>query len=345
MSSSLSKYTSEQRNPFNVAQTFFIDPAAANYSDTVIITSVDLYFVTLGELNSTTLINDPGIYVTFCPVENEVPSLNEAFPPIYSAYKSQSQLSASITSLVPNNFRFRNPVPLKTGRKYALLLSFDRSIPFSLWTAKAGDVDIIKNVRISNDSGYVDGKYFTITNGRVLDPLNGVDLTFKLNMAKFTANTGVFQAVNKDYEFLEVSSVSGSFLGGEWVFKTTPTLTGTVDITKGSSNIVGTGTTFLSDYQINDYIVIEGEIDLNSVTKQVREYFQVSAISNNTFLSLSKVSPFSNSSSTHRNTVVAKILDHDPMTDFMILSDSTASNTSYVIGSNTINYIWLTQMD
>ena len=314
--------------PFNFAQTFFIDPARVAGSDTILVTSVDLYFKTLPSLSrAIATYADPGIAIYVCPVEENTPVLDQ-YNQLSAAYKKRSQLTASTTSLIPNKFTFSYPVALKTGRKYAVLIAIDGNETFEFWTATADDVDIVSGNRFNPDNSYVDGNFFVITNGRVLTPQRNVDLTFKLNVAKFTDLDVDYQIVNSDYEFLQVDPVtrSSTFLGGELIYKQSANQAGSVAVVKGSSSVTGNGTSFVSTYKVDDYIIVE--------SGSSKAALRIATIASNTSLTTVDVAPFTNATAVYKHTPVAKVLDYEPLNNYMILYGSTAANAAFRFQAN-----------
>ena len=313
--------------PFNYAQSFFIDPARVGGVDAIYVTSVDLFFKALpSSSDNFSLLSDPGVSVYVCPVEGDAPQLDQYFQ-LSSAYKKKSELTASTSSLVANKFTFIQPINLKTGQKYAILLSFDGNELFVPWTAIAGDVDVALQTRVSLDSGYVDGNFFQITNGRVLTAIKNTDLSFRLNIAKFTDLDVEYQIVNGDYEFFDVVSTSrtGTFLGGEYAYKQASDLTGTISVTKGSNTVTGDGTFFVANFKVGDYIIVESGSNKAAA--------KVASITSNTSLVMDQVAPFTNSVSVHKNTPVGRIMDYEPLNDFLTLYGSTAANAAFCFAS------------
>lgn len=316
--------------PFNWAQTFFIDPARVGGVDVIMATSVDLYFKGLPSAeNGRSLLPDPGVSVFLCPVENNVPRLSEFFW-ASGAYKKRSQLSASTTSLVANKFEFSVPIGLRPGQKYAILISFDGNENFYLWTAIAGDVDLVKGTRVSLDSGFLDGNLFQITNGRVLTPVTNTDLTFKLNIARFSDLDVDYRIVNDDYEFLTVNtaSSSGTLLGGEGVYKQANALTGTVSLTKGSYTITGNSTTFVSTFVVGQKIVVESASSKAILT--------VNSITSNTSLTTREPIPMTNAAAIHKATPTGVIFNYEPLNSMLILNRSTAANATYAFANGDV---------
>lgn len=314
--------------PFNYAQTFFIDPARVAGSDTILVTSVDLYFKRLPTVSSA-LANytDPGVGVFICPVEENVPALDQYFSQSVG-YRKRSEITANASSLIANKFTLSRPVALKTGRKYAVLITIDGNESFELWTAAADDVDVVTGNRFNPDNSYVDGNFFSITNGRVLTPQRNVDLTFKLNVAKFTDLDVEYQIVNSDYEFIGVDETtrSSTFLGGEVVYKQTANATGTVAVVKGSSSISGNGTSFVLTYKVDDYIILESGAS--------KAALRIATIASNTSLTTVESVPFTNATAIHKSTPTARILDYEPLNSFMILYGSTAANAAFRFQAN-----------
>lgn len=309
--------------PFNYAQTFFIDPARVNGADVVYVTSINLFFKRKPDSSySSQLRPDPGVSVSICSVKDSTPDL-----PTYNrtnvAYKQASSITSSTSSLVANKFNFARPFVLNTGRRYAIVIGFDGNEPFDLWTSVAGDVDLVKGNRVSNDSGYIDGFFYQITNGRDLTALRGTDLTFEVNVAKFSDLDVEYTVVNDDYEFLTVNQTtqSGSFLGGELLYQETSNSTGTISAVKGSTALTGNGTYFVADYNVNDVIVLQSGTN--------RAALFINSIASNTSLTLKGTIPFTNTVATHMNAVTAMLIDYDFLNGTMVLNKSTAANSAF----------------
>lgn len=307
---------------FNLAQTFFIDPARVAGADTIFITSVDLFFKSLPVYGVNTLIVDPSVSVYFAPVENDTPQL-AAYYQNYTSQKRKSEIQASTSTLVQTKFELNSPLPLKTGRKYAVLLSFDGNETFVPWTADAGGVNVSTGVRLTTDSGYVDGNYYEITNGRVLTAVSGRDLAFNLNVANFVEQEVDYQLVNRNYEFLDIDdqTISGTFLGGEVVYKQSSPEAGTVSTQHGSTTLSGNGTSFSTLFKAGDDVIIE-----SGPLKAARK---VQAIQSGVSMQVDVPLPFSNTSCVYKKTVTAKLKDLERTNDTMILDNSTASNASH----------------
>lgn len=311
-----------QLTPFSLAQTFFIDPARVAGADVIFITSVDLFFKALPIYGTNTLVLDPSVSVYFAPVENDVPQINAFYQTVFSQ-KRKSEITASSSTLVQTKFELNSPLPLKTGMKYAILLAFDGRETFVPWTAEAGGVNVSTGVRMTTDSGYVDGNLYEITNGRQLTPINGRDLAFNLNVANFVEQEANYQLVNRNYEFFDINeqTLSGTFLGGEIVFKQTNPETGTVSVVRGSDTVNGNGTSFSTLFRAGDDVIIE-----SGPLKAARK---VAAIQTGVSMTLNAPLPFTNNACVYKKTVTAKLKDLERVNDTMIVDDSTASNSSY----------------
>lgn len=310
-------------SPFNYAQTFFIDPARVNGADVVYVTSVNLFFKRKPDSTySSQLRPDPGVSVSICPVSDSTPDL-ASYNRSNIAYKPASSITSSTSSLVANKFNFARPFVLNTGRRYAIVIGFDGNEPFDLWTSIAGDVDLVRGNRVSNDSGYIDGFFYQITNGRDLTALRGTDLTFEVNVAKFSDLDVSYTVVNDDYEFLTVDQTTqtGTFLGGELLYQETSNSTGTVSAVKGSTSLTGNGTYFVADYNVNDVIILQSGTD--------RAALFINSIASNTSLTLKGSIPFTNTVATHMNAVTAMLMDYDSFNSTMVLNKSTAANSAF----------------
>lgn len=74
------------------------------------------------------------------------------------------QIATTSDASQPTKFRFSTPITVDTGKEYALVIMFDGSETFSLWTSKVGDFLINTKKISSGPSGKLVGKYFDYTN-------------------------------------------------------------------------------------------------------------------------------------------------------------------------------------
>ena len=308
---------------FDLAQTFYIDKDAVRQADTIFITSVDLYFKTKPGIGlSTTGIYKPGVSVYVCPVDNEIPVLDQTFPEV--ARVEYDNISSSNTASTATNFSFNFPVAVKTTQTFALLVKFDGSDnDFGLWWNKAGERILNTTNNTQVNSGKVDGFFYTITNGKQLTPLKDADLKFNLKIAKFTSSNSTFKITNNDNEFIKfyANSISGNFKGGEYVWQNNAPSTGNVVANSSIVTIVGTGTTFTSTLQVGDkFVITDGTVG----NADVRE---VVSIANNTSLTIDLSPSFSNGTAKYIITPVANVYDVKGLAERIVLENSTANAT------------------
>ena len=267
---------------FNVAQSFFLDKDVVQGSSVAFLTSVDLYFKEKPtEGRSASGMNKPGVYINICSVVDGVPDLNTVNYRTY-ARVGLDEIQISSTAATPTKFTFKTPIPFETNKEYAILISFDgNDNGFVLWKNSSNQADVITGQISKVSSGKVDGNYFQLSNGTSVTRNNEVDLTFRVNVAKFTGSrSNTFVICNDAYEFFTLvsGSVNGSFVGGEYVYQAQANLTGSITVSSGSPNVSGSGTDFVTDIANGDIVVIG-----NSSVSQVR---QVNIVTNTSFMNV-----------------------------------------------------------
>lgn len=315
---------------FDLAQSFYVDEQAVANSDTVFATSVDLFFKAKPVQSLTrTGIDAPGVSVYICPFNTSGPNIDYIFH-TYAARVEYGSINVDTFANTATKFVFRNPVPLPTGASYAFLLHFDgNDSDFKLWYNKAGTPQLNQPTATQVSSGKSDGNLYKITNGNVLTPELDADLKYKVNIAKFSSNSQVFKLVDRNYEILGINTANGNFFGGEPVWQFRANNTGTVSVSNTSNSVVGTGTSFASLYTSGDFFVITDGTFNNADVRQI------TAITNNTVMSMDLPATFTNTAAAHIKTVTAKAYIADGITDHLLLADSTA-NSSVFLSTNTL---------
>lgn len=314
---------------FDLAQTFYVDEKAVANSDTIAITSVELYFISKpSELKTKTGIDSPGVSLYIVPVDTNGPQTNSVFHTEGSRVEF-SNILTSPTGVTATKFTFRNPVNCATGSMYAFCVHFDGSDPdFKLWYNKAGELKLGTTTKTQVSSGKADGNLYKITNGSVLTPERDADLKFKINIAKFTSLSQTFTITNRNYEILGINTSNGNFFGGEPVWQIRANNTGTVSVSNTTTNVVGTGTSFSSLYTVGDAFVLT---DGSFINADVRT---IASITNNTLLSVNLAPKFTNTAAQHIKTVTAKVYVTDGITDHLVLSDSTSNSSVFLTTSS-----------
>lgn len=293
-----------------LAQTFYVDQ---NYSQdtSVFVSKVDLYFHSKSSVGR-------GVTVQLREVENGYPS--SATVPFATVHLDANTVNAnSTTANTATTVTFKNPVALKVGREYAIIIKPDGNDPdYRAWVSKTGGTDIDTNISITQDNN--SGVIFTSTNNRTWTPYQDENLKFKLYKTVFSNNSGSVTLTTNDIEFLKVSNTNGSFLNGEYVFVEGSALTGNVSVTAGNTTIVGDGTTFSTDYTVGEFIVIE-------TSNNTFEPLKISSIANNTSLAVTDIPIASNTDTTHFKSVVGKAYWYtNAEPELLVLEESTAKS-------------------
>lgn len=319
---------------FDLAQTFFLDRQAVNDSELAFITAVDLFFYSKPvEGQTKTGINSPGVSVSICGVRADGTPDLASVSHMYSARVEYNQIvvDTSGNNSSVTTFTLRQPVPLTTNRRYAVLVKFDGSDnDFKLWYNKSGENVLGTLTQTQVSSGKIDGHFFKITNGYELTPERDADLSFRVKIARFTETQKTFKTKNIAYDILKVTTYPEKFLGGEDVYQGAANGSGTVSISRLSNTGVGTGTSFNTYLKVNDKIVVTdgtaGNTDIITVT----------AIANSTQISFDRAPKFNNTTANYFKTVMGKVHIADKLSDHILVRESTANSTLYFGAGNTI---------
>jgi hypothetical protein len=311
---------------FTMIQSFFADPEAVKKSSDVSLTSIDLYVkIKPDPAKNISGNKKPGVTIRICDVENDEPILSKTYASSY-VRKEYDEIFAFSDASSSTTFGFNTPLKLTTGKFYGIVIICDDP-SYEFWINKIGDKIVGTNTPSPGSNIVKDGKLYLKNNSNIFKAISDSDLKFKINCAKYQVTNVTRTFVNKDYEFFTLGGKSGTFLGGEYVYKQKPLSSGTLSIARGSTTVLGSGTTF-SSFVEGDPIVI---FDVNNN----KEVAFVKAVTNNTLMSVTSVLPFTNATASYVNTVVGKVYYKDEMTKKLYLVDSTA-NTDYFQTSNTI---------
>lgn len=312
---------------YSLIQTFYADPDIVNGSGEVSLTSLDLYFKF--KPNQTRNVSgdvEPGVSVSICEVSNDVPSISKTYVSSLTR-KSYNDIFAYSDASTPVSFGFDQPIKLATGRFYGIIVSFEDPA-YELWTNKSGDKLVGTNIPSPGVNTVKDGKLFFRNNTNVFNDTIDTDLKFNIKCAKFVSSTDTKVYVNKDYEFFTISGRSGSFLGGEYVYKDTTPETGRMNVVKGSVDVVGVSTNF--DYSEGDKLIVYGNSSITDIVT-------VSQVVNTTFLTTTSPLPFSNSAAIFLHTPVGVVSYKDDINNKLYLVDSNADTTLGTFGvGNTV---------
>jgi hypothetical protein len=303
-----------------VQQTFFIDANAAGNSDSVFLSSVDIYFKKKpSATNNASGITNPGVRVSILNTTmSNVP--NQTAEYLQSVKRlAYSEISTSSDASVATKFTFDQLVPLFSGKSYAIQIKTEDP-DYDVWMAKSNDAVVGSNAALPGFSSNFQGQLFDYFTDGTITPRASTQLKFDVNIAQFTANTQTYYLTNKDFEFFTVTGQSGQFTGGENVFQIAANATGTVSFTSGGTTLTGTGTSFDSIVSVGGHLVLWA----NSSTCDV---VTVSAKASNTSLTVSSAFAYTNSSANFFAAAVGSLYQQNQPANTVYLTDSYANST------------------
>jgi hypothetical protein len=329
---------------FNYIQSFIIRKNTVNGASQVLLTSLDLYFKSKpDELNNTSGIQSPGVSVYICPFVGENPNPVERLQETTASVEYNAIVDVADASQ-PTLFNFNTPIVLDTDTYYGIVVVFDDN-DYDLFTAVQDQIILNTTQKYSGTSGEGDGKLYIEGDDDVLQAVSSTDLKFEARIAKFTSNSVSIVITNDNYEFFTCNSMSTAieFQGGEFVYtnfgrvanstvNTFFSRAGTVSATIGNNIIVGTNTTFDSDYTDGDYLVLTNTSNTNQ-----QDIVIIDSVVSNTQLSLDKPVRFSNTF-WHNKVMTGTLLKTDYVSKKLTLKGSTASNSSIRFHTNSVNY-------
>jgi len=317
---------------FDYIQTFYVNPDTVANATEIMLTSVDLFFkakpVQGANISGTF---KPGINAWICEVESGDPNPNIAILNSIKAIEYDS-INISNDAQTPTVIGFNNPVLLKTGRYYGIVVKYNDPA-YDIWTNVQGDNLIgtggVTNTVSPGSQSRFDGFLYKATNSNTFDKFSNKDLKFKVKVAQFVSNNISIPLVNKDYEFFTIdNTVSGTFTGGEWVYQNIANATGSVTFTTSSNVITGTSTLFDS-YAIDNKIVL--------VNGGNRDIVTITNILSNTSMTVDKYPNFSASGIGFKVPPVGTLYFTDYSKNKVYLSDSSAnSSVKFVSGTRII---------
>ena len=221
--------TRRWRDP--VAQTFIIP----EIEEGVYVTSADIYF----SAKSSTL----PVQLEIVTVENGIPTQNTV--PFSSVSLDPAAVSIDpISGNSPTNFAFSDPVYLKPGVEYAIVLLSNDSA-YRIWVAKVGGTDVSTQSFISKN--VYGGVLLTSQNASTWSPDQTKDLKFVLNRANFVTSGSVTYKSSIQGKLLSVD-VTGAGTG----YTTAPT------VTIAPPGITATATAILSNGGVTSFTGLAG---------------------------------------------------------------------------------------
>jgi len=244
-------YNKSSLNDDPIAQTFRILPEHCADSDGLYLSSIDLFFQKKDAKY--------GMNIDIREVKNGYPT--KKVLEFSKKHLLSKEVAVSSTGATPTRVIFPGPVFLKSGLQYAICIRPDAGSPdYRIWFSQKGENDVVSGSPINSTWG--DGVLF-VSASDTWEPRLDADLKFRIYKSVFNAKkTGTVTLTNRDLEFFTINNLSGTFRNDEEVYKVPSSFaTGNVAITKGSSTVTGTSTTFTSDYAAGDSIVIRKTSD------------------------------------------------------------------------------------
>jgi hypothetical protein len=317
---------------FDYIQTFYVNPDTVANAAEIMLTSVDLFFKAKPAENANVSgSSKPGINAWICEVENGDPNPNLSLVNSVKAIDYDS-VNISNDAQTPTVVGFTNPVFIKTGRYYGIVVKYNDP-SYDIWTNVQGDRLIgsggVTNTASPGSQSRFDGFLYKATNSNTYDKFSNKDLKFKVKVAQFVSNNVTVPLVNKDYEFFTIDpSVSGALLGGEWCFQDVANGTGTITVSSSSNTIIGVATN-LASYGIENKIVISNG--------SVRDVLTITNVISNTVVAVDKFPKFTASGIGFKVPPVGVVYYTDYTKKRVYLVDSNAnSSVKFVTGTRII---------
>lgn len=307
---------------FDYIQTFYVNADTVANAAEIMLTSIDLFFKAKPLENANVSgTAKPGINVWICEVENGDPNPNLTILNSVKAIDYDS-VNLSNDAQTPTVIGFNNPVLVKTGRYYGIVIKYNDPA-YDIWTNIQGDRIIgaggVTNTASPGSQSRFDGFLYKATNFNTYDKFSNKDLKFRVKVAQFISNTATIPLVNKEYEFFTIdNTVSGTFTGGEWVYQNIADATGTITFTSSNNIIAGVSTLFDS-YAIDDKIVLLGSGN--------RDIATITNILSNTSMTIDKYPNFSATGVGFKVPPVGVVYFTDYSKNKVILSDSNANGS------------------
>ena len=323
-------------------QSFYIDPNALNQAKTCDLLDITLYFRKIPNRKvNVSGIDDPAVNIYLIDITNGVPNTRRQYKNSL-VNKKYAEITASPDASVETIFSFREPVTLETGKFYGICVDFEDP-SYLLWSSKIGEALVVSGEASPGPSKEHRGELFQITNVPTVAPdsvdtslnnsvyrsLDGEDLKFDINVAQYALDDINVSLVNDDYEFLNLSSTTNNFWGGEYVFQVTANSAGTISITAGDNVLTGVGTNFDSLAE-NDKIVL-----IDAANNQNIEVVSVGFVDSNTSMSL--IEPvISTISGNYQVAPIAEVEHYSFYTRQLILNRSNVTSTKRFTANSTI---------
>lgn len=237
-------------------QTFYIDSATVDGSETVDLLDVVLYFrAKPGFKANVSGRRGPGVNVTLHECEADgTPIITER---LVSSLVDLSYFQVKVDPLAQRGTvaKFDKPITVKTNRHYAIAIDMEDQ-GYVLWENKKGDLTVIDGKKTEERSqgsskGHRGDVYFYSSDNSKKkkgtpqwQARNDLDLKFDVNIAEYEISNVAVDLVNEAYEFFNLNSSGQDWIPDEIVYKQTANVAGGVSIVGGTNKCVGTGTNF-----------------------------------------------------------------------------------------------------
>lgn len=339
--------------PCDFIQSFYIDAATVNNSETVDLTDIQLYFKSRpSRKNNLSGILNPGVKICIMDMVNDAPD-NSSYYAGSVVRNGFYGCIASPSALSPTTFKFSSPLRLKTNRDYAIgIFLEDRG--YTLWQNVKGDLLLRDGIQTENlspgSSEEHRGQLFLPKDNTLTsvgdNPRNewkardDLDIKFDVHIKEYEVQNVEVDLVNEDYEFFEVSNTAHGFWPSEPIYKviSQPAGANTVTIAAGSTKVTNATSqaVALNNLQDGDSIVIT-DVAGN------KEIFTIDrSIGNAASATVVYVSEYSKRTITGTYEVVVRgnldFYDYDFQT--MRLKNSTANLTNYFQNGDTLYSVY-----
>lgn len=339
---------------YNYIQTFYIDPQAVNNSPVVMLSSVELYFKTKPNLAyNTSGSAAPGVSIWLCTTTGDEPNAGVDGMIKRSIVRVPYQnINAIDNASVSTIFKFADPIQCESGKTYGVVVAFEDAA-YDLWVNTNGE-NIVEATGVTTaistgTTSLFRGQLYksmdsttsgaaSLVSGYTANP--DKDLKFKINVSRFKipeSKNVTIDVVNKNYEFITMSSTGSFFKGGELVYQNSNAQTGSISLGFNLNStgvrddyltIRGSGTTF-TNHTINQHVIC-------TTATGSRIAAVITSILNDTLMTAS-LDPGSSrigqdetiSSVSYSVPPVAKVYYSDYIANKLILVDSTADSGAF----------------
>jgi hypothetical protein len=305
-----------RRNKCPLAQTFFVKDTMTRGADALFVSGLDLYFKRKSPTN--------GVTIQIREVENGYPGWEVVT--FAKKHLRSSEVNVSDDGSIATSVVFDAPVRLDAEKEYAIIVQPDADDPdYLIFTTKPGGTDFITGSAVNADWG--DGVLFTSTNNRAWTAYQDEDIKFDMYRYNFNVNSGTVELETTDYEFFNISNVSGRFRNGELAYSFKGVNEYQVVLDTETNTVTGSG---FNNYSQGDYFLVE-------TSGGDKEIFGVVSVVSNSEMLVDKIPPFSGTFQS-KPVVAGEVAYFNPRNlNLMVLEKSSAKNTNIFQASDVLN--------